>query len=169
MANGLNDTNICLIPKITKPTKMLQFCPISLCNVSYKLISKVFCHNLKKVLPDRILEIQSTFIAGRQIMDNIMIPQEMFLALRTKPSGRTKRMATKTNMSKAYDRMEWSFIKAVMKKMGFSKAWIEWIMPFITRLSTRYTLMVNQGEILSWREVYVKETSVSLGILPCLC
>ena len=81
MANGLNDTNICLIPKIMKPTKMLQFYPISLCNVSYKLISKVLCHNLKKVLPDRISEIQSAFIAGafiagRQIMDYIMLGLE---------------------------------------------------------------------------------------------
>ena len=31
--NGLNDTYICLIPKVNCPQKMLEFCPISLCNV----------------------------------------------------------------------------------------------------------------------------------------
>ena len=36
-----------------------------------------------------------------------MIAQEMFHALRMKPSGRNKRMAIKTYMSKAYDMMEW--------------------------------------------------------------
>ena len=36
-----------------------------------------------------------------------MIAQEMFHALRIKPGGRVKRMAVKTDMSKAYDRMEW--------------------------------------------------------------
>lgn len=48
----------------------------------------------------------------------------MFHALRTKPSGRNKKMAIKTDMSKAYDMMEWSFIEAVMQKIDFSKVWI---------------------------------------------
>ena len=100
VANGLNDTNICLIPKTTRPNVMSQFRHISLCNVSYKIISKVLCLRLRKVLPDRISETQSAFVAGRQISNNIMIAQEMFHALRTKPSGRNKRMAIKTDMSK---------------------------------------------------------------------
>ena len=119
IANGLNDTNICLIPKTTKPNDMVQFRHISLCNVSYKIISKVLCQRLKKVLPGLILETQSAFVTGRQISDNIMIAQEMFHVLRTKPSGRNNRMTIKTDMSKAYDRMEWSFIEAVMRKMEF--------------------------------------------------
>ena len=105
LVQGLNDTNIWLIPKTTKPNEMAKFRPISLCNVSYKIISKVLCQRLKTVLPQRISETQSAFVAGRQITDNIMIAQEMFHALRTKPGGRVKRMTIKTDMSKAYDRM----------------------------------------------------------------
>ncbi|XP_048613065.1 uncharacterized protein LOC125587022 [Brassica napus] len=117
---------------IVKQDLTLMFRPISLCNVSYKIVSKVLCQRVKKVLPGLISETQSAFVAGRQISDNIMIAQEMFHALRTKPSGRNKRMAIKTDMSKAYDRMEWSFIEAVMRKMGFSETWITWIMRCIT-------------------------------------
>ncbi|XP_048611535.1 uncharacterized protein LOC125585868 [Brassica napus] len=66
----------------------------------YKIVSKVLCQRLKKVSPGLISETQSAFVAGRQISDNIMIAQEMFHALRTKPSGRNKRMAIKIDMSK---------------------------------------------------------------------
>ena len=141
MPNGLNDANIWLIPKIDKPNEMSQFRSISLCNVSYKIISKVLCQRLKKVLPDRISETQSTFVAGRQISDNVLIAQEMFHALRTDPGGRNKRMAIKTDMSKAYDRLEWDFISAAMSKMGFSVMWIEWIMRCVT--SVKYHVLFN--------------------------
>ena len=56
MAQGINDTNICLIPKTTKPNEMTKFRPISLCNVSYKIISKIFCQRLKKILPQGYLK-----------------------------------------------------------------------------------------------------------------
>ena len=131
---------------------MTKFRPISLCNVSYKIISKVLCQRLKKVLPQRISETQSAFVAGRQITDNIMIAQEMFHALRTKSGGRVKRMAIKTDMSKACDRMEWSLIEAVMRKMGFSEMWIDWIMRCIT--SVKYKVLMNsepRGNIVPGR------------------
>ena len=110
MASGLNDKNICLIPKITKPSES-QYRPISLCSFSYELIYEVLCERLKKVLPYIISETQSAFVDRRQISDNIMIAHEIFHALRTKPSGCNKRIAINTDMSKAYGRMEWSFVE----------------------------------------------------------
>jgi len=47
IAHELNDTNICLIPKTTKPNEMTKCRTISLCNVSYKIISKVLCQRLE--------------------------------------------------------------------------------------------------------------------------
>ena len=65
----------------------------------------------------------------------------MFHALRTKPEGRVKRMTIKTDMSKAYDRMECLLTEAVMRKMGFSEIWIDWMMRCIT--SVKYKVLMN--------------------------
>ncbi|KAG7543957.1 Reverse transcriptase domain [Arabidopsis thaliana x Arabidopsis arenosa] len=137
----LNETNICLIPKTDRPRKMAEFRSISLCNVGYKVIPKVLSLRLKKLLPDLISETQSAFVAGRLITDNILIAQENFHALRTNPACRKKFMAIKTDMSKAYDRVEWSFLRALMLKLGFAQRWVDWIICCISSVS--YKVLIN--------------------------
>ena len=57
-----------------------------------------------------------------------------------------------TDMSKAYDRMEWIFIQRVMEKWGFSENWINWIMGSVS-LVKNHVLMNGQprGNIVPHR------------------
>ena len=141
MNSRLNITIICMIPKTERPTRMTELRPISLCNVGYKIISKVLCKRLKPCLPILISETQSAFVAGRLISDNILIGQEMFHGLRTNKACQGKYMTIKTCMSKAYDRIKWNFIKALLHKIGFSPHWIKLMMECIS--SVQYRVLLN--------------------------
>jgi len=85
---------------------MMKLRPISLCNVGYKIISRILCQILKTVLPNLISETQSAFVEVSLISDNILIAQEMFHGLRSNLPCKEKYMTIKTYMSKAYDRVE---------------------------------------------------------------
>lgn len=141
MPGELNHTFVVLIPKVQKPTEMKDLRPISLCNVSYKLISKVLANRLKKVLPMIIDEHQSAFVLGRLITDNILLSSEIFHFMKHNQAKKRGYMALKLDMSKAYDRIEWDFLRSMMTKMGFLPLWVERIMVCVTSVS--YSFLVN--------------------------
>ena len=107
MPNGLNDTYICLIPKVISPQILFEYCTISLCNVIYKIVSKVLANRLKGVLLEVLSDAQSAFVPGRQIIDNVLVAFEVMHCINQRRKGKEGLMAIKLDMTKAYDRVEW--------------------------------------------------------------
>jgi len=147
LPTGLNNTIITLIPKIPQPEKLEQYRPISLCNFAYKVISKVLANRLKPCLPTLISQEQSAFVQGRQIQDNILIVQEVLHHFRTRKRTSRFNALLKTDMTKAYDRVEWDFLRDYFLKLGFHSIWVTWIMQCITTVA--FTVKFN-GELLPY-------------------
>lgn len=119
LENDINATNVVLIPKKKVPTSMANLRPIALCNVSYKLISKVLANRMKPMLNLAISPNQSAFIPRRLITDNIMVSFEVLHYVKQKKLSKEGHMAVKLDMNKAFDHVEWNFMEVMMRKMGF--------------------------------------------------
>ena len=136
----LNHTFISLIPKNKSLEHASNFRPISLCNVLYKIFSKVLANRLKKILPNIITENQRAFTKTRLISDNILVTFESLHSMQ-RHGGKENYMAIKLDMSKAYDRVEWPYLESVMRRLGFTKKWIKLMMLCVKTVS--YSILVN--------------------------
>lgn len=111
----INGTFIALIPKSQGVDSMDKFRPISLCNSFYKVISKVLTSRLLNVLPSLISHQQNGFVLGRQILDSTIIHENIHSLAMAKKQG----FILKLDLSKAYDRVDWSFLVKVLLAFGF--------------------------------------------------
>eukprot|EP01018_Ginkgo_biloba_P012862 Gb_10551 [translate_table: standard] len=114
----MNATFIALIPKEKNPTSFDRFKPISLCNTSYKIISKIMANKLGRLLTKLISEEQGGFVPGKLIADNVVLAQE---SLHFAKARKKKIMLIKLDMAKAYDRLDRSFLLKVLEGFNFSE------------------------------------------------
>ncbi|XP_024199817.1 uncharacterized protein LOC112203016 [Rosa chinensis] len=136
-----NFTHLCLIPKVKDPKNATQFRPIALCNVICRISSKVMANRLKLVLPEIISPLQSAYVPGRLISDNTLVATEAAHFMHKLRLQETGFFSLKLDISKAYDRLEWNFLSAILKKLGFGQQWIDTVMLCVT--SVTYSILVH--------------------------
>jgi hypothetical protein len=135
---ALNATFITLIPKEGQAHHPKQFRPIALCNVIYKLLTKVIARRLKPILPSIISPEQSGYVEGRQILDSVILAHEVIHSLqKTKTPG----MLLKLDLSKAFDKINWEYMRAMLLAFGFDQRWVTWIMNLTS--SAFFSLLIN--------------------------
>ncbi|XP_071902080.1 uncharacterized protein [Coffea arabica] len=118
-------TSIVLLPKVMNPKDFTQFRPISVSNFLNKVISRILVARLSSVLPRIISTQQSGFVKGQSIADNYLLAQELMSDMGRKCRGGN--LALKLDMAKAYDRVSWPFLIAVLRRFGFGERFIDMV------------------------------------------
>jgi hypothetical protein len=140
MPEEVNRTLLVLIPKVANPQQLSQYRPISLCNVLYKICSKSMAIRMRGFLDEIISEEQSAFVPGRLITDNVLIAYECIHYLGNK-KWNSSAYAIKLDMAKAYDKVEWQYLRCIMSALGFSERWTNLVMRCVTSVS--FSVRVN--------------------------
>ncbi|GJR29733.1 RNA-directed DNA polymerase, eukaryota [Tanacetum coccineum] len=135
---GGNSSFITLIPKIPNANMVKDFRPISLIGSVYKIVAKILANRLVTVLGDLVNEIQSAFVADRQILDGPFILNEIVQWCKKRNK---QAMVFKVDFEKAYDSVRWEFVDDILKKFGFGEKWCIWIRSCLQ--SSRGSVLVN--------------------------
>ncbi|GKC85157.1 RNA-directed DNA polymerase, eukaryota, partial [Tanacetum coccineum] len=113
-----------LIPKIQDAKFVKDFRPISLIGSVYKIIAKILANRLCLVLPYLISDVQSAFVANRQILDGPFILNELLSWCKFK---KLNGMIFKVDFEKAFDSVKWDYLDETLKAFGFCSKWRNWI------------------------------------------
>ena len=109
-----------LIPKKGGAEELKDFRLISLVGGLYKWLAKVLANRMKGVLAKVISTSQNAFVEGRQIMDTMLVANEAIDSIVKSNRGV---ILCKLDIEKIYGHVDWSFLLAVLEKMGFGERW----------------------------------------------
>jgi hypothetical protein len=100
---------------------------------------------MRHVLEYTIIQEQSVFVPGRLLSENALVAFECIHSMKMKKRGKKGHCAVKLNMMKAYDRVEWPFIEAILPKLGLPPQLVHTIFKCVS--SVRFSVKVN-GSLL---------------------
>lgn len=137
----MNLAHIVLMPKKSKPEHMSEYRPISLANMVSRMVSKVMANCSKKIPPNVIFDAQSAFVPNRLITNDTIAVFEMLHCMRNRQKWKIGHMVLKLDISKAYNWVEWSFLRQIMLKIGLPVQWMDTAMETV-QMAT-YLIPIN--------------------------
>jgi len=115
---SLNVNFLTLIRKEEMDTNLKQFRPISLCNMIYKIITKVVANSLKPIMTFIISKEQARYMEGIQIMYTVILSHEVIHSLN---STKAPSILIKLDLSKYFDKASWQYLQAILDSFGLDQ------------------------------------------------
>ena len=134
----INNIVIVLIPEKQECLTTSYFRLISLCNSSCKIISKAMVNRLKSKVDGYILPKQHGFIPRHEIANNMLLARE---AIHSMKLSKRLGMNIKLDVTKAYDKVKWSFLYKVLSRSIFCQEWINCIIHCLSFV--HFSVLVN--------------------------
>lgn len=115
LGKNINKGIIKLLPKEGDKTLIRNWRPITLLNVSYKILAKVLAKRFVNILP-KFINTQTGFIKGIYILENLITSWE---AMEWEKASDQEATMVLLEFEKAYDRVEWAFIRLMLEAFSF--------------------------------------------------
>jgi hypothetical protein len=138
IVGSLNSTFIVLIPKESNPLSFGDYRSISLCNLIYKLISKVISNRIKPFLERSLSAEQLGFLQGRRIQDAIGAAHE---GIHNIKKYNLKALVMKLDLKQAFDCVDWEFLRLILYSAGFGDLLIDWILSCVS--GSNFVVLIN--------------------------
>jgi hypothetical protein len=135
---SIKSTFLDLIPKENNLVSFNDYRPITLCNLIYKIISKVLSNRIKPFLEICLSVKQMGFLKGRRIQDAIGASHEGLHSIKKK---NTKALVLKLDLKKAFDNIKWGFLRLILLSVGFGVKISDWVMSCVT--SANFVVLIN--------------------------
>lgn len=138
VTGAINSTFLTLIPKCSHPKGFNDFRPISLCKLIYEVIAKIIEVRLKPNLSKYISKEQFGFLHDRQKLDAMGVAHETFHSIKSK---KLKAILFKLDLVKAYDCVDWFFLRLILIQIGLPWVVCKWIMACVS--SVNFVVIIN--------------------------
>jgi hypothetical protein len=106
----------------------------------YKIVTKIIVSRLRPILGNLVSPFQAAFVPGRRGIDNVIIAQELIHSIQRK-KGRIGQFILKLDLEKAYDRLEWDFIREVLVFFKFPTSFVNLVLECVSTSS--FSILVN--------------------------
>ncbi|GBG70462.1 hypothetical protein CBR_g6590 [Chara braunii] len=138
LGKGMTHGIISVLFKKGDKAEVRNWRPISLLNVSYKILAKTLARRLARYLPDLIEKDQGAFVQGRSIFNNIVTAIETLEIVQREELDTAGLLL---DLEKAYDKVGWAFTLTTLRRMDFGRGFCAWVIAMYT-LSTS-AVMIN--------------------------
>ena len=129
IGGNTNSSFIALIPKEVNPSNCSRFGPISLCNASYKILTKIIACKLNNFMPPLISKNQGGFLSNRNVYGSIILVQE---AIHSIFLSKARGMFVKLDLANSFDIVRHSFMFQVLDRFGFGYEFINFNKAYIS-------------------------------------